>query len=287
MTASLDHVGIAAHDLEALAATYERLGFTLTPLARHAGRLTPDGPVVPFGTGNRCAMLGEPGRPAGYLELIARIDPNAPANSLDRFLQRYQGIHIVAFGIADAEAELARLRRQGFDLPGIAHLERPVDQGDPAKGIAKFARLPLPNEASPEGRMQLIQHLTPELIWRDAWLLHPNRVVRLAGLVISVADVGEAADRFARLTGVAAQADAGAARLPLAGAELTLATPAALRTLLPGVEAPTLPFIAGVMLETADQGAAIRMIAAGAGRDVTDGFLVSPEAAGGTALVFG
>ena len=283
---TLDHVGIAAHDLEALAATYEGLGFTLTPLARHAGKLTPDGPVVPFGTGNRCAMLGTKGRPAGYLELIARIDPNAPANSLDRFLQRYEGIHIVAFGIADAEAELARLRREGFDLPGIAYLERPVDQGDPAKGQAKFARLPLPNDASPEGRMQLIQHLTPALIWRDEWILHPNQAQRLAGLVICVADIEEAAGRFARLTGSVPRPAAGLTSFALGDARMTLVNPGMLDSILPGVVPPSLPFIAGVLIHTADGTAAIRAIAGAAGRETAAGFMVPPEAAGGTALLF-
>lgn len=283
---TLDHVGIAAHDLDALAATYESLGFLLTPLARHAGKLTPDGPTVPFGTGNRCAMLGRPGRPGGYLELIARIDPNAPANSLDRFLQRYEGIHIVAFGIADAAAELARLRREGFDLPGVAYLERPADAGDPAKGQAKFARLPLPNEASPEGRMQLIRHLTPELIWRNEWLRHPNRAKALAGLVIAVADVAEAAGRFARLTGVAPKLQPGIAEFDLARARLSLVSPDVLEKRLPGVTPPSLPFIAGVLIDTADRAKAIRALAGARGRETEAGFMLPPEAAGGTALVF-
>ena len=44
---ALDHVGIAGADLAALSAAYERLGFTLTPPARHSGRRTPEGPIVP------------------------------------------------------------------------------------------------------------------------------------------------------------------------------------------------------------------------------------------------
>lgn len=283
---TLDHVGIAAHDLDKLAATYESLGFTLTPRARHMGHLTPGGPLVPFGTGNRCAMLGLPGRPAGYLELIARIDPEAPANSLDRFLERYQGIHIVAFGIADAEAELLRLRRQGFDLPGIAYLERPADPDDPAKGTARFARLPLPNEASPEGRMQLIQHLTPERIWRDEWIVHRNRAVRLAGTVIAVADIAEAADRFARLTGLAAEAGDGGVHFDLAGARMSVVSPEALGGHLPGARAPVLPFIAGVLIDTADAARAVRSLVGGKGRETPRGFMLEAEAAGGAALIF-
>ncbi|MBN8909652.1 MAG: VOC family protein, partial [Rhodospirillales bacterium] len=124
--ASLDHVGIAGRDLGAMAAAFERLGFQLTPLARHSGKRTPDGPVVPFGTGNRCIMLRE-----GYIELIAIVDPAAFSNTLDRFLARYAGIHIIALGIEDETANLDRLRQAGIDIPGVAYLERPVDDADP------------------------------------------------------------------------------------------------------------------------------------------------------------
>ena len=53
----LDHVGIAVRDLDAAAAAYRRLGFTLTQKSEHmtAG---PDGTLVPAGTGNRCFKIG-------------------------------------------------------------------------------------------------------------------------------------------------------------------------------------------------------------------------------------
>ena len=75
MTApTLDHVGVVASDLAALAAAYGRLGFTLTPLARYA-----DGRI-----GNRCVMLR-----SAYIELLAVVDPNARSATLERFLARY------------------------------------------------------------------------------------------------------------------------------------------------------------------------------------------------------
>ena len=40
-----------------------------------------DGPVEPWGTGNRCAMLRD-----GYIELLGIFDPALPANGLDGFL---------------------------------------------------------------------------------------------------------------------------------------------------------------------------------------------------------
>jgi hypothetical protein len=277
----LDHVGIAGHELGGLAATYESLGFQLTPFARHSGRLSPDGPVVPFGTGNRCAMLRQ-----GYLELIARIDPAAPANSLDRFLQRYEGIHIVAFAIEDELAELARLRAAGFDVPGVAHLERPVDAEDPGKGIAKFARLPLPADAAPEGRMQLIRHLTPELIWRPEWVEHPNRAERVFALVICAEDFAATAERLGRLCGIAPTPAEGQASLKLEASRVTVVSPETLDSVLPGVVPPSLPFIAGIAIHTADGCAAIHAIAGDRGRRTHEGFLVPPEHAGGAALLF-
>ncbi|MSO90984.1 MAG: VOC family protein [Acetobacteraceae bacterium] len=279
----LDHVGIAGADLSALAATYEKLGFQLTPLARHAGKRTQDGPVVPFGTGNRCIMLRQ-----GYLELIAIVDPGAFSNTLDRFLARYAGIHIIALNVADADSNLARLRRAGFDVPGIAYLERPVDDADPTGPRAKFARLPLPD--APEGRIQLIQHLTPEAIWQERFLSHPNSAVALEDVVLVVADSAEAAARFSRLAGQPVVPDPmGGFSLDLPHGRVRLVAENVLEKIFPGVVAPVLPYVAGVSLRTFDQNAAIVRIAAAhsiATHPVSGGLLIPPAAAGGAALRF-
>ena len=155
-------------------ATIDQLGHDLLAVL---DAFVPDGPVVPFGTGNRCIMLRE-----GYIELIAIVDPAAFSNTLDRFLARYAGIHIIALGIEDETANLDRLRRSGIDIPGVAYLERPVDDADPSGPRARFARLPLPD--APEGRLQLIRHLTPEAIWQERFLTHPNHAVGLAEVVV-------------------------------------------------------------------------------------------------------
>jgi hypothetical protein len=253
--ASLDHVGIAGRDLGAMAAAFERLGFQLTPLARHSGKRTPDGPVVPFGTGNRCIMLRE-----GYVELIAIVDPAAFSNTLDRFLARYAGIHIIALGIDDETANLDRLRRAGVDIPGVAYLERPVDDADPAGPRARFARLPLPD--APEGRLQLIRHLTPEAIWQERFLAHPNHAVGLAEVVIAVEHPAESAARFSRLAGRPVVPDpAGGFALPLPRGTVRLLPPDALGVVLPGATIPSLPFIAGIVVRTDDLEATARLLA--------------------------
>ena len=95
----LDHVGVVTADLNAAARAWRRIGFSLTRLARHAAA----------GTGNHCAMLRH-----GYVELIATVDPARPSATLDRFLARYAGIHILSLAISDEQAALARLLQAGF-----------------------------------------------------------------------------------------------------------------------------------------------------------------------------
>src|ERR1700677_872182 len=99
---ALDHVGVVGHDLAALAAQYERLGFALTPRALAGG-----GRIA-----NRCAMLRQ-----GYLELMA-LAPGGSSATLTRVLARHAGAHIIALAIQDTAATIARLRLAGIDCPG-------------------------------------------------------------------------------------------------------------------------------------------------------------------------
>lgn len=279
---ALDHVGVAGNDLGALARQWEALGFCLTPLARHSGKRTPDGPVVPFGTGNRCIMLRE-----GYLELIAIVDPGAFSNTLDRFLARYAGIHILALSIADEAANLARLRRAGIDIAGVAYLERPVDDAEPAGPTAKFARLPLPDP--PEGRIQLIRHLTPEAIWQERFMVHPNHAIALTDIVLAVANPAETAARFSILAGRPVVPDPeGGFQLDLPRGKVRMMPAAAVEQVFPGIAIPCLPFIAGITVRTDDGGNAAERLLAGADvlhRRIAGGLLIDPSATGGVALL--
>jgi hypothetical protein len=287
----LDHVGVCATDPRPLWETYERLGFTLTPVARQSGRRRPDLPTEPFATANRCAMLRQ-----GYVELLGILDPGLFDNRLSEFLARYQGTHIIALTIGEEQAELERLRRAGFDIQGVAHLERPVD--DPEGPRARFARLPVPE--APEGRLQLIRHLTPELLWQERWLDHPNGAVALESVTLVSAEPAESAARLSRLAGRALEPDpAGGYVLVLPGAaapytgaptgptRVRILPAEALERVFPGVAAPALPFIAGFTLRTADGNAAARRVLAGIPtREAPEGLMVPPGHAGGTALIF-
>ena len=288
---ALDHIGICAADPAPLWAAWERLGFALSPVAQQSGKRTPDGPVEPFGTGNRCAFLRH-----GYVELLGILDPTLFANGVDRFLQRYTGAHILALGIEDAEGNLARLRRGGLQIPGVAWLQRPVEPGGRS---ARPARLPFPD--APEGRLQLIQHLTPELVWDARWMGHRNGAEALESVILASANPAETMTRLAKLTGLPAEPDSVAGfRLRLPGApraagpdspkmetRIRVVPPQALDRTLPGVTAPALPFMAGMVIRTADKAAAARTLLNGLPtREAPEGLMVPPEHAGGAAVIF-
>ncbi len=267
----LDHVAIGGPALPVLEGAYERLGFTLTPLARHRG----------LATGNRCIMLRQ-----GYLELIALVAPSAPAEGFDTILARYDGLHIVALGIDDADATLDRLRRAGLDVPGIAHLARPVDDTDPDGAQARFERLPLPD--APEGRIQLIRHLTREAIWQERFMTHPNNAIALEEVVLAVPVPAETAARFSRLAGLPVTPDpAGGFALALPRGRVRIVPPESVAQIFPGMTPPSVPSIVGIALRTADGCAALRArLGDVAHAELDAGVLVPPSAACGAAIAF-
>jgi hypothetical protein len=239
----LDHVGVATDNLDAAAAEWERLGFALTPLARHA---------PPAGTANRCAMLR-----AGYVELIAVVDPQRPSATLEKFLARYAGIHILSLAITDEQAALERLTRAGFKTE-IVMSSRPANPRQPNGPQAKFARLPLTDS---EPRLQLLRHLTPELVWRKRFLNHPNNATALDAVIMVADPPAVLAARLSRAAGVAVVPDpAGGYALPLAHGQVRILPPDALNSVLPDVAIPSLPFVAGIIVRTADANAAVNQL---------------------------
>lgn len=230
MFAGIDHIAVAAYDLAGLAGMYERLGFLLTPLSRHAGRPRPDdegGQPAIGGTGNRCAMLRQ-----GYLEFLGILDMAADTRGLPELIDRHCGLHILALASADPDGDQRRLGETGIHAT-LAHLNRQVMLDGRAQ-TARFTQIRA-DAAMPEARIFGIRHETPDLVWLPGYLDHPNGAVALEDVLIAVPDLPEARERYARFTGAAPRADGDLVRFHLPAGSITLATPAAAAQRVPGL----------------------------------------------------
>lgn len=100
MFLNLEHLGLAVRDLPAATALYTRLLGAAPYKTEHVASEAVD--TVFFQVGG------------SKVELLAGTSPDS---AITKFLEKKpEGIHHVAFEVADIEAEMARLRAEGFQL---------------------------------------------------------------------------------------------------------------------------------------------------------------------------
>ena len=231
----LDHVSHFVPDLAAAARALEALGFAVTPAS---AQQTQDGPA---GTSNVCVMLEH-----GYLEFLAPTMDTPNAQRLRSAMQRYPGVHLCCFGTPDAEGEHSRLKTHGFEPQPLVQLNRKVSTGE----MARFSVARPSINAMPEGRIQFVQHHTPEALWRPQYLGHTNNVVKLA-CVFAVADDPVAAGaRWARFAALLPRPAGSFVHLPAARGHVLIGKRESWTALLG--DAPAAPALAGYALECRD-----------------------------------
>jgi hypothetical protein len=178
----------------------------------------------------------------GYIEALFKTADTPLGREFDSALARYRGAHLAAFAVADAGKTHRRLADSGFRMQPLVELQRPVDR-EPGSGTAAFTVARVKAGEMPEGRIQALTHHTENMVWQPRWLYHPNGAVGLTGVMIVVADVAEAAPRFARFTGREARPFASAQRIDLDRGHIDLITADAFTQIMPEIAIPSLPFI--------------------------------------------
>lgn len=258
----LDHVGHFVASAEAARSVLAAVGFTPTPVSIQTNPDPAGGPPKLTGTGNVCAMLR-----GGYLEMLFKTADTPLGVEFDAARRRYDGLHLAAFAIADAASSHRRLAASGFPVLPVVAMQRPVETGE-GPGVAAFEVVRVAAGAMPEGRVQVLRHLTEATVWQPRWLDHPNTAERLSALSLVVADIEEAAARFARFTGRPvhiASAEAATskqvARIFLDRGSVELLSATAWRQRWPQVQIPALPFMAEVTIAVASLDAARRCLA--------------------------
>ena len=178
---TLDHVVVNVHQrMDAAAAAYRRLGFTLTPRGHHS-----------LGSMNHLAIFG-----TDYLELIGL----RPEGGRQDLLAWPVGLNGLVWGSEDAAATQAALEAAGVEPLPVQSFTRPVELADGARDAA-FRTVRLPTATTAAGRLYFCQHLTRDLIWRDEWRHHANGTVAVARALIVEPDPAAAAKLYASMFG--------------------------------------------------------------------------------------
>lgn len=276
MGISVDHIAHFVSDSDAAAADLMRCGFTLTPFSAQSHRTEAGGPLVPAGTGNRCVMLR-----AGYMEFLTPTHDTSNAQQLRTAMARYIGVHLIAFGTDAPNDDYTRLQREGFTpLPPIA-LQREAETEN-GTATARFTVVRVPPPVMAEGRIQYCQHHTPQVVWQPRWLDHPNHAVALAGVLVCAADPARTAQRYARFTGLPVRPTGEVWRLDTTRGHLWFMDAATLHRLW-RIDAPTLPWIAGYVIDSDDMRATAARVE---GRAVGERLCVTPSPALGGVMIF-
>jgi hypothetical protein len=220
----VDHVSHFVKDLDAAARVFQSLGFRVTPLS------VQEVEGKPTGSSNRCVMLAE-----GYIEILSPTHATPVAKRMRALMKRYAGVHLVCFGTPDAAAEHQRLAAHGFAPQPLVSLQREVDGG-----TARFKVVRLAPKTMPEGRIQYVEHLTPEHVWRD---VNPFRLQEIFVVATSPA---AAAARWAEFAGLMPRPEKDGVRLQTERGSIFIGTRKAVKAKLG--DAPAAPGIAGYSL---------------------------------------
>ncbi len=189
MLTRVDHVMICVPDLDAGMAAYRRLGFNVYPGGAHTGRASH----------NAIAFTGEE-----YIELLS-LRPGVPVapGSADEHLARYLaeggGFRIVALQSDDLDGDVAAMRKRGVEVGEIRDGGRRTPAGQELRWRAAFLA------GDHDLPIFIIQHLTPlEERRRQVPKAgdHPNGVLRVERVYITVPDVAASVRRYARVLGL-------------------------------------------------------------------------------------
>lgn len=244
----LDHVAHFVPDLGAARGTLQAMGFAVTP---ESAQVTQDGPA---GTSNVTVML-----PQGYLEFLAPTLDTPNADRLRAAMARYPGVHLGCFGTPAAAEEHARLATHGFAPLPLVELSRETETGR-----ARFRVIRCAPEAMPEGRVQFVEHLSPEVIWHARWMGHANGVRKLACLFVVADDPVAAAARWGHFAALLPRPAGRFVHLRTDRGDVLVGRRADWEQLF-GDEVPAAPALAGYALECEDpEGFAGRALLAGA-----------------------
>jgi hypothetical protein len=182
---AIDHVGVASRNLDALAAQYESLGFTLTPRAWHEDRM---------GTSNRLAQF----RGRNFIELLEvdrpnNIMPHAPdlmsfGAFTHGYLEKRQGLALVVFRTENAAADVASWRAKGLDTYAPFQFGRQAKTPDGGTVTVSFSLGFVTSPMMPDVLFFVCENRAEEHFWKSAYQDHANGADEIAAVVLCASE---------------------------------------------------------------------------------------------------
>ena len=274
----IDHAVVVVADLDLAAATWKRLGFTLSPRGTHSAKM---------GSGNYTVMLDP-----DYIELLGvLVDTEHNRPTRDFLARRGEGIERIAFTAVDSAAGAEEIRARGHEPIGPIDFERPVTLPDGRVSSAQFRVFQWPIVEAPGGlRIFACQHKTRQAVWIPELMQHANGARQLRQALVVTPEPAEDAAHLSRLIDGTTQPEPdGAVTVPSGSdrADFLFLTRDQLGQRCPGVALDGLPErgAAGLVLATSDLAATASAISAVGIRSGAV-LCVPPAAANGVLLVF-
>lgn len=271
----IDHVVIAARDLNSIQDTFSRMGFTLTPRGHHT-----------LGSKNHCVMFGH-----DYFELLM-VPQRLPGREYYYDFARIgDGLAAVALKTDNARGAFGELTAAAFAPSEPVDFSRPVQLADDTKA-ASFRITQLGLEQTPGGQVFLCQHFSREVVWRPEYQTHANTATGLAALVVVSADVAATAAAYQRLFDVKPRAISEGLLIDTGDTPIVVASESALAARLPGVwiSARHQPNMAVLFVRVSERDTAERVLRDGGlhpARMPDGSIAVGAAEAHGVAMIFG
>jgi len=249
----IDHIVLANANLDALAARFEALGFTLTPRAQHNDSMGTSNRLAQF-TGRNFIELLEVDRPGTLLPHDFAVTP--PFFSFGAhckaFLESGDGMAALVLTGNDAREEVETFRRAGLETYAPFDFERQAPLPDGSKVTVGFSLAFATSPAMPRIAFFTCHQKAPQYFWKPEFQKHANGAQRIAAVYIVAEDPAAHRAFLEGLTGATATETSGGLRLQCAKGELLVLTPEAIATIDPSFE-PDLargPSFAGFVIET-------------------------------------
>jgi hypothetical protein len=180
MARGLDHVAHAVRDIDAVAALYRRLGFTVGARNRHAPA---------WGTQNHIVQL-----PGFFVELLAMADTGSITPHGARFfsfgafnrdfLARGEGLSLLVLEGSDSTAEARSFRDAGIGDFELFIFEREAKRPDGTPTKVAFSLAFARDAQAPDVGFFACRQRYPENFWNPAFQQHVNSATGIAGVVL-------------------------------------------------------------------------------------------------------